>query len=166
MPERLTRAPPPAYSPEVLTRLFALFFNRLPIPWQRRVLRVGVPRFFVGVVGVCVEGDRVLLARHRVGDPRWRLPGGFLQANETVADCLGRELREELGADVVVDGLLDVTAGYRYPRVEVVLRCRLAGPPGPLSPEVLEARYFPLSELPPLRIDQRRLIERALGQAP
>ncbi len=130
------------------------------------MLRVGVPRFFVGVVGVCVEGDRVLLARHRVGDPRWRLPGGFLQTNETIADCLRRELREELGVEVVVDGLLDVTAGYRYPRVEVALRCRLAGLPGALSSEVLEARYFALGELPPLRIDQRRLIERALADPP
>lgn len=152
-----------AYSQAVLTRLFAAFFNRLSIRWQRRVLRVGVPRFFVGVVGVCVEGDRVLLARHRVGDPRWRLPGGFLQRNETIAECLRRELREELGADTMIEGLVDVTAGYRYPRVEIVLRCRLAAPPGPLSSEVVEARYFGLADLPPLRMDQRALVERALA---
>ena len=149
----------------MLTRLIAPFFNRLSVRWQRRVLRVGVRRFFVGVVGVCIEGDRVLLARHRMGDPRWRLPGGFLEANETIADCLRRELREELGADAVVEGILEVTAGYRYPRVEVVLRCRLAGPPRALSPEVLEARYFPLESLPPLRIDQRRLIEAVLSRS-
>jgi 8-oxo-dGTP diphosphatase len=149
----------------VLTRAFAAVFNRLPIRWQRRVLRVGVPRFFVGVVGVCLEGERVLLARHRVGDPSWRLPGGFLKAHETVIDCLRRELREELGAEVIIDGLLDVTAGYRYPRVEIVYRCHLAGPLRALSPEVVEARYFGPGELPPLRIDQRRLIERALAES-
>lgn len=147
----------------VLTRLFAAVFNRLSVRWQRRVLRVGVPRFFVGVVGVCRDGERVLLARHRVGDPSWRLPGGFLQQDETIDDCLRREFREELGADVLVEGLLDVTAGYHYPRVEVALRCRLAGTLGTLSSEVVEARYFALADLPPLRIDQRRLIERALA---
>ncbi len=146
----------------VLTRAFALVFNRLPVRWQRRVLRVGVPRFFVGVVGVCVQDDRVLLARHSVGDPRWRLPGGFLQANETVAECLRRELREELDAEATVLGIVDVTAGYRHPRVEVVLRCRLEGAPRVRSPEVVEARYFSLDALPPLRIDQRSLIERAM----
>lgn len=150
----------------MLTRLLAPIFNRLSVRWQRRVLRVGVQRFFVGVVGVCVSDGKVLLARHRVGDPRWRLPGGFLQRDETIAECLQRELREELGARVVVDGLIDVTAGYRYPRVEVVLRCHLAGPVERLSAEVVEARYFGPGELPPLRIDQRGLIERTLGNAP
>lgn len=149
----------------MLTRAFAAVFNRLPVRWQRRVLRVGVPRFFVGVVGVCLEGERVLLARHRVGDPRWRLPGGFLQRDETVVDCLRRELREELGVEVIIDDLLDVTAGYRYPRVEIVFRCHLVGALRTLSPEVVEARYFGPGELPPLRIDQRQLIERALAAA-
>ena len=146
----------------MLTRLFAPLFNRISVQWQRRVLAVRVPRFFVGVVGVCVEGDRVLLARHRVGDPRWRLPGGFLQAHETIVECLQRELREELGCQIAVERILEVTAGYRYPRVEVALRCHLTTPVGALSSEVLEVRYFALAELPPLRIDQRALIEQAL----
>jgi ADP-ribose pyrophosphatase YjhB (NUDIX family) len=146
----------------VLIRAFASVFNRLGIRWQRRLLRVSVPRFFVGVVGVCVEDDKILLARHRFGDPRWRLPGGFLQRDETIAECLQRELREELGVEAAVDGILDITAGYRYPRVEVVLRAHLLGPMGRFSEEVIEARYFALHDLPPVRIDQRRLIERAL----
>ena len=143
-------------------RFAAALFNRLGVRWQRRLLRVSVPRFFVGVVGVCVEDGRILLARHRFGDPRWRLPGGFLQRDETIGECLQRELREELGVECVVDGILDVTAGYRYPRVEVVLRAHLAGPIGALSDELVEVRYFTLADLPALRIDQRRLIERAL----
>jgi len=149
----------------VLTRLVATLFNRLGIRWQRRLLRVSVSRFFVGVVGICVEDHKILLARHRFGDPRWRLPGGFLQRDETIAECLQRELREELGVESAVDGILDVTAGYRYPRVEVVLRAHLSGPMGTFSDEVIEARYFALAELPPLRIDQRKLIERALEAA-
>ena len=147
----------------MLLRLLAPVFNRLGIRWQRRLLRVSVPRFFVGVVGICVEDRTILLARHRFGDPRWRLPGGFLQRDETVAECLQRELREELGADTIVDGMVDITAGYRYPRVEVVLRAHLTTPMRALSDEVIEARYFALPDLPPLRIDQRRLIERALA---
>jgi len=146
-------------------RILAPVFNRFSVRWQRRVIALGVPKFFVGVAAVCVDGDRVLLARHRIGDPRWRLPGGFLQRNETVADCARREMREELGCDVEVLGFLDVTAGYRYPRVEIALRCRLSTPIGELSSEVIEARYFALEELPPIRIDQRELIQRALSRA-
>lgn len=146
----------------MLTRLFAPLFNRVGIRWQRRLLAIGVPKFFVGVVALCVEDGRVLLARHRVGDPRWRLPGGFLQRDETIEQCIRRELREELGQAAEVGRILSVTAGYRYPRVEIVLEGRLLGPLGALSAEVVEARYFALAELPPLRPDQRRLIERAL----
>jgi ADP-ribose pyrophosphatase YjhB (NUDIX family) len=149
----------------VLIRIAAPLFNRLGIRWQRRLLRVSVPRFFVGVVGICVEDGKILLARHRFGDPRWRLPGGFLQRDETIAECLQRELHEELGAEIVVDGIMDITAGYRYPRVEVVLRAHLATPVGALSDEVIEARYFALADLPPVRIDQRQLIERALAES-
>lgn len=147
----------------MLTRWVAAVFNRFSVPWQRRVLALRVPRFFVGVAALCVEGDGVLLARHRFGDPRWRLPGGFLQRNETIPEAVARELREELGCAAEVGEIVEVTAGYRYPRVEVVLRCRLLEPPRPDPTEIVEARLFPLAELPPLRVDQRRLIERVLS---
>ncbi len=141
----------------------APLFNRLSAPWKWRVIGLGAPRFFVGVVAICVDEGRVLLARHRVGDPRWRLPGGFLQRNETIEECIRRELREELGRAAEGIDLVRVSAGYRYPRVEIVVRCRLIGAPGPFSSEVIEARYFSLEELPELRADQRRMIERALS---
>lgn len=147
----------------MLARLIAPLFNRVGSRWRWRLIALGAPKFFVGVAAVCVEDGRVLLARHRLGDPHWRLPGGFLQRGETIEDCVRRELREELGCAVEVLALVQVTAGYRTPRVEVVLRCRLIGAPGPLSGELLEARYFGPGELPPLRADQRRLIEKALG---
>lgn len=151
----------------MLTRLFALVFNRLSVPWQRRLLALGVPRFFVGVVALCVdEAGGVLLARHRVGDPRWRLPGGWLERQESIGDCIRRELREELGCEAEVLGVSEVTAGYKYPRVEVVLRCRLLSEPRAASGEIVEVRYFARDELPPLRADQRELIDRAFQARP
>lgn len=147
----------------MLLRLLAGLFNRFSVPWQRRVLALRIPRFFVGVAALCIEENRVLLARHRFGDPRWRLPGGFLQRSETIEQAVTRELREELGCDAEVLGILEVSAGYRYPRVEVVLRCRLAAPPRPDPTEIVEARYFGLDALPPIRADQRRLIETELS---
>ncbi|MBZ3906696.1 NUDIX domain-containing protein [Streptomyces griseiscabiei] len=40
--------------------------------------------------------------------PGWDLPGGMSEANEPPEDTVVRELREELGVDVVVRGLLVV----------------------------------------------------------
>lgn len=40
--------------------------------------------------------------------PGWDLPGGMAEANEPPEETVARELREELGLDVVVHGLLVV----------------------------------------------------------
>ncbi|RIK93798.1 MAG: Nudix family hydrolase [Burkholderiales bacterium] len=56
-------------------------------------------------VGVLVRGDgAVLLGQRRPGKPYagwWEFPGGKLEAGETVEQALARELREELGIDVL-----------------------------------------------------------------
>lgn len=55
--------------------------------------------------GVIVDGQRVLVCRRAA--PRrhaglWEFPGGRREAGETAAQCLRRELREELDLDVSV----------------------------------------------------------------
>lgn len=55
-----------------------------------------------GVGALVVHDGRVLLVRH---DDRWLLPGGMLEAGETPAVGAGREVREETGIEVRIDGL-------------------------------------------------------------
>jgi 8-oxo-dGTP diphosphatase len=58
------------------------------------------------VVAGLIESDRkVLVCQRRRGDAfelMWEFPGGKLQAGETPAAGLARELREELGVEAVV----------------------------------------------------------------
>ena len=55
------------------------------------------------------EQDRVLLALWNEGDePRWTMPGGGVEFDETPAEGAVRELREETGYDVELLGLLGV----------------------------------------------------------
>jgi 8-oxo-dGTP diphosphatase len=62
------------------------------------------------VVGAAVVRDGCLLAARRTTPPeaagRWELPGGKVDAGETADEALVREVREELGCAVKVEGWL------------------------------------------------------------
>jgi 8-oxo-dGTP pyrophosphatase MutT (NUDIX family) len=49
--------------------------------------------------GLLVDGDRILLAQHRIADggTMWVGPGGGVEADESLVHALMRELHEETG---------------------------------------------------------------------
>jgi mutator protein MutT len=90
------------------------------------------------VAAAVIEADgRYLITRRAKGhlEGFWEFPGGKLRPGETLAECLQREVREELGVEVVVEEKLD-TLTWRYPERTVVLhffRCVLTG--GSITPQ-------------------------------
>jgi 8-oxo-dGTP pyrophosphatase MutT (NUDIX family) len=63
------------------------------------------PRWPVSVKGVILDGDRVVVLRNERGE--WELPGGRLEPDESIEECLVREVHEELGVIVTVGPLVD-----------------------------------------------------------
>ena len=64
----------------------------------------------VGIGGVVIENDRVLLIR-RGTEPligQWSIPGGTLELGESLQVGVARELREETGLEVRVLDLIEV----------------------------------------------------------
>jgi ADP-ribose pyrophosphatase YjhB (NUDIX family) len=60
---------------------------------------------------VLIEKGCILLVEQQVTeslDRKWSLPGGTLEAGETLEACVVRETREETGLDVALDKLLYV----------------------------------------------------------
>ncbi|HSW91578.1 MAG TPA: NUDIX domain-containing protein [Candidatus Saccharimonadales bacterium] len=58
---------------------------------------MGPPKtFFVGVKGIIVQKDKVLLLRKDIGRVFWDAPGGRINGRETIPQTLLRELHEEL----------------------------------------------------------------------
>jgi 8-oxo-dGTP pyrophosphatase MutT (NUDIX family) len=150
----------------VLYRILAVFYNALPVRWQRRILDRTQARFLVGVVGLGVDrSGHVILARHRFGAPEWRFLGGFLSPRERLEDALAREVREETGIEIEVGPILEANQGYRWKRVELVYAYRPIGGIERLSSELIELRAFDPVDLPDVRADQRGIIERRATQA-
>lgn len=104
----------------------------------------------VVVAAVVEEGGRFLVTRRQAGvhlEGLWEFPGGKIDADETHAAALRREIREELDADVRVGDLVLATT-HVYPEKAVTLyfyRCTLGGVPRPLLGQ--EMRWVDRDEL-------------------
>jgi mutator protein MutT len=108
----------------------------------------------VVTAGVIERGGAYLVTRRQRGvhlEGYWEFPGGKCEPGESLAECLRRELKEELGVDAEVrDEILAVTHEYPERSVELhFLACTLAGSPTPLIGQ--EMRWVPRAELKALQ---------------
>ncbi|MFD5552528.1 NUDIX hydrolase [Streptomyces sp. NPDC127068] len=123
--------------------------------------------FRLAAYAVCIEGGRVLLARHvpSRGESNWTLPGGRVEHAEDPFDAVIREVAEETGCDAVVERLLGVDSRVIPPaerlspglpehqNVGVFYQVRITG--GRLRPEpngeTAESVWTPLPRVADLR---------------
>ena len=78
----------------------------------------------------------------------WEFPGGKVEPNETIENCIKREIEEELGIEVSVGERL-TTIEHKYPKFQVTLfvhYCRYIGGT-PETIECEEIRWVTLSEI-------------------
>lgn len=111
------------------------------------------PQTIVVVAAVIAEDSRYLVTRRLRGthlEGHWEFPGGKVDAGETHAAALRREIQEELGANIEV-GALELATAHTYPDRTIALafyRCRLLSRPRPLLGQ--EMRWVEAAELPSL----------------
>lgn len=125
----------------------------------------------LGVRAIVIDGEqRVFLVRHTYV-PGWHFPGGGVEPGETLIEALARELREE--GNIVLEGapsLHGVFFNARLSRDHVaayVVRAFSQTAPRTGDWEILEAKFFPILDLPEgaTRATRDRLAELA-GERP
>lgn len=104
------------------------------------------------------DGGRVLLIRRR-DNLEWALPGGAMELEQSVYDCLVREVKEETGLDVISATLFAIYSEARFVRKDMwgnysqplILAFRVDEWSGTLSTETdetVDARFVPAGQAP------------------
>ncbi|MGM0613860.1 MAG: (deoxy)nucleoside triphosphate pyrophosphohydrolase [Bacteroidota bacterium] len=73
--------------------------------------------------GIIIREGKILIAQRKRGKNRellWELPGGKANENETLEECLKRELNEEFGVDAGI-GERFMSHHHKYPDMELTL---------------------------------------------
>ncbi len=125
------------------------------------------PIFRIGVFALIFDDEGRILLGHRRDVDWWNLPGGGMEAGETVDEALCREVREETGLEVEIGQLVGVYSKPQKQEVVLAFRCRVIG--GTLQPtkEARESRYFAPDSLPTNTLPKhRQRIEDALLNSP
>ena len=107
------------------------------------------------VMGACaavIDAGKILLTK-REDFEIWCLPGGHVEAGETLAQAAVRETQEETGLEVALTHLVGLYSRERnWDGSSIHVSCFAARPTGgalnPQPEEVLEARYFGPDEIP------------------
>lgn len=104
--------------------------------------------------GALIEREGRLLLLRRTGEPFrdcWNLPAGYAEADEDPAKTVVREVREETGLEVAVDGLVGVHYFADDPRgngILIVYRCHTVGGELAGSDEGTAPAFFAPREIP------------------
>jgi len=107
-------------------------------------------------------GDRIVLVRRKHPPEGWAIPGGFVEAGETVESAAVREALEETGLPVTLTLLLgvysDPSRDPRHHTISTVYVGRAEGAPEG-GDDAAEARLFAEGDLPsPLAFDHAAIL--------
>lgn len=121
--------------------------NQIPVSESR----APIPHKSIGVAVIWNEQGQILIDRRRpegLLGGLWEFPGGKVEPEESIEQCIRREIQEELGIEIEVgEHLITVDHTYTHFRVTLnVHHCRyLSGEPQPI--ECDEVRWVELADL-------------------
>jgi 8-oxo-dGTP diphosphatase len=137
-------------------RFLLQVWRRVPRLVRRWIVRLVAPSFTVGAACAIEREDGALLLVRLVYRNGWGLPGGLINRREEIDSCARREVQEETGLAIDLQGEPSVVVDTQPQRIDVVYRARPAHGADPdavepRSPEVSDVRWFPANALPQLQ---------------
>ncbi len=149
----------------MLSDLLAKVWSHIPRRLRRLSLRLVHTRYTVTAGAVVIDDcGHVLLLEHRFRrGSGWGIPGGFIEGGEHAHEAIARELREEVGLEVVDLQIIGSRTFGHLKQIEIIFKCRSAGSADPRSSEIKAAQWFSLADLPlGLPRDQSELLRKTL----
>lgn len=111
---------------------------------------------------ILLPDQRIVLVERKKPPHGWALPGGFVDAGESLAEAAVREAREETGLEVRLEEQFftygDPDRDPRMHTISTVFIARAEGDPVG-GDDARQARAFDWDELPPLAFDHGRILE-------
>ena len=106
----------------------------------------------VAAVALVVDGDGLVMVKRGVEPQygKWAFPSGYVDRGEVVEAAAIREVKEETGLDVELEGLIGVYSLEGNPVVLVVYSAHITGGEVAIGHDALAVHTFALDELPPL----------------
>lgn len=142
------------------------------VPEQTFSYRYPHPAVTTDVVVFTIREQRLHLLLIRRANPpyqgQWALPGGFLDIDEDLDTCAGRELAEETGlTELYLEQLYTFGAPARDPRERVIsvayyaLVCNDRIPEPVASSDATAVAWLPFDEIPETAFDHDHIIAKA-----
>ena len=108
------------------------------------------PKVAAGVI-IEIDGKVVMIRRNlEPGIGKWTFPAGYVDRGESVEDAAVREMEEESGLKVRINGLVGVYSHPGETNILIVYTGTMVGGTLAAGPEAQEAGLFDPSALPPL----------------
>ena len=128
------------------------------LAWAREEFGYATPK--VDVRAFIVQAGRVLLIREDADEGRWSLPGGWADVNESPAESVVREVREETGYEAKPLRLLAVfdrekqgqPPAFPYHVYKLFFHCEIIGGVATKTAESSESAFFAPDHLPELSL--------------
>jgi ADP-ribose pyrophosphatase YjhB (NUDIX family) len=106
---------------------------------------------------IVVNEQSEILLHHRTDNNSWGLPGGTMEAGESIAQCLVREVKEETGLDVEPEYLVGLYSdpehvvaysdGEVRQQFSMCFYCKLQGGEIKVSDESFEVRFVAFKDI-------------------